>query len=260
MNILMIGDVCGDPGIKAVNTVLSTERKNFDFVVANCENSHITGAGCTKKSANSLFDAGVDVLTSGNHWFSSEDVWNWSDNIYRMLRPYNFQVYTPGIGINTFDGNVTVINLLGRAFMSAGAKSFMRTVDEILVSYSDMLAPIILVDFHAETTFEKNALAHYLDGRVTAVVGTHTHVPTADAKVLNNNTAFVTDLGMCGAYTSVIGADKDLAIELLSSETPIMKHTPCAKAADGKLQFNGVSIVTNESGLAAGISRFDFVF
>ena len=259
MNILMIGDVCGDPGLEVVDKVLNKELVNFDFVVANCENSNFDGAGCSKLSASRLFDAGVDVLTSGNHWFNSKEVWNWNTNSHRMLRPINFCAVTPGIGINSF-GDVTVLNLAGRAFMATSSNSFMRTVDEVLSNFSDILMPVILVDFHAETTFEKNALAHYLDGRVTAVVGTHTHVPTADARILNKNTAFVTDLGMCGVYNSVIGADKDLAIALLSSEIPVMRHTPCAEAEDGMLQFNGVSIVTDKEGHAISIDRFDFVF
>ena len=259
MRILMIGDVCGDPGLDAVNIILPKHRDKFDFVVANGENSAASGAGCTKHSATRLFDAGVDVLTSGNHWFSSQELWNWDENLYRMLRPYNFLTHTPGIGINSF-GAVTVINLAGRGLMPQPAKPFMRTADEILLDYADMIQPVILVDFHAETTFETTALAHYLDGRVTALVGTHTHVPTADARILNNSTAFVTDLGMCGAYNSVIGADKSLAIDLLNAEIPKMRHTPCSKAEDGLLQFNAVSIRTNDMGFADSIERFDFIF
>ncbi|MDK2971583.1 MAG: 2,3-cyclic-nucleotide 2-phosphodiesterase [Candidatus Sumerlaeota bacterium] len=223
MNILFIGDIFGRPGRDAVRKALPELRRELapDMIIANCENS-AGGKGVTPRIAEELFGRGIDVLTGGNHSFYQRDTNGLFDQETRLLRPENFPPGTPGRGIGIYDSSagfpVAVLNLCGRAFMDHYADPF-RTIDR-LIDEARRETPIIFVDFHAETTSEKVAMGWYVDGRVTAMVGTHTHIPTADERVLPGGTAHITDTGMTGPYDSVIGADKDAVLGALLTLRP----------------------------------------
>lgn len=212
----MIGDIVGRVGRAAVTEQLKNIRREYkiDFVVANVENA-AGGFGMLPYMAEDFLSAGVDVMTSGNHIFDKRDILDYIKDQPRLLRPANYAQELPGSGVWTGKSNqgilVSVINLQGRIFMAPNDCPF-HAVDKILNSL-DKKIKIILVDNHAEATSEKVAMGWYLDGRVSAVVGTHTHVPTADERILTNGTAYITDLGMTGPYDSVIGIDKNTVIE-----------------------------------------------
>lgn len=216
MKILMVGDIVGRVGRAVVMEQIKTIRRDhkIDFVVANVENA-AGGFGMLPYMAEDFLSAGVDVMTSGNHIFDKRDILDYIKDQPRLLRPANYAQELPGSGLWTGkskqDIPIAVINLQGRIFMAPNDCPF-HAVDKIL-SNLDKKIKVILVDHHAEATSEKVALGWYLDGRVSAVVGTHTHVPTADERVLTNGTAYITDLGMTGPYDSVIGIDKNTVIE-----------------------------------------------
>ena len=209
MNILMVGDMVGGPGRKMFARVVTQlkQRSAVDVVVANAENS-AGGKGITKVIAAELFSIGADVLTMGDHMWDQKEIAQFMDTEKRLLRPANFPPGCPGRGIVTVEtpkGRVTVINLLGRVFMPPMDCPF-RAVDALLTKEPNM-GKVILVDFHAEATSEKLAMGRYLDGRVSAVVGTHTHVQTSDEVILPKKTAYLTDLGMTGPKDSILGRD-----------------------------------------------------
>ncbi|MCS6803609.1 MAG: TIGR00282 family metallophosphoesterase [Acidobacteriota bacterium] len=214
MRVLLIGDVVGRPGRRVVREhvpLLKTEN-HIDLIVANVENA-ASGAGLTPATAEELFAAGIDVMTSGNHIFDRKEVLNLMEHEPRLLRPANYAPQVPGRGIwtgTTVGGHrVCVINLQGRIFMAPSDCPF-RTVDRLL----EQIEPqIVLVDMHAEATSEKIAMGWYLDGRVSAVFGTHTHVQTADETILPGGTAYITDLGMTGPYDGIIGMQRDLVLD-----------------------------------------------
>jgi metallophosphoesterase (TIGR00282 family) len=248
----MIGDVVGRAGRRAVTHVLPSLRQELDvdFVVANGENS-AAGRGTTRKTVEELLDAGVDVVSGGNHTFANKDIIPCLDRPdYPALRPLNYPPGVPGRGVIR-RGNVAVINLIGRAFMPSQYDDFFRAVDDAL---EQIEARVVLVDFHAEATSEKVGLGWYLDGRVSAVVGTHTHVPTADNRVLPQGTAYVSDLGMCGAQHSVIGDEVDAVLERLQTQMPT--RLPAAEGPEAF--FNSVLIeVDDATGRASSIVRVD---
>jgi hypothetical protein len=229
MQILFIGDIFGSPGRKIVRDHLGhvVETNKVDLVIANAENS-AGGFGLTPAIADELFDLGCHVLTTGNHVWDKREINDYLQMVEgnghgparRVLRPANYPADMPGSGVyEGMKGKVpyAVINLQGRVFMASNDDPF-RTADKLL---QKIQAKIILVDMHAEATSEKISLGWYLDGRVTAVVGTHTHVPTADNRVLPNGTAYVTDVGMTGPYDGVIGVKKELVVGKFLNGMPV---------------------------------------
>lgn len=227
MRMFFIGDVVGKPGRHLVRTILPEFRREeaIDFVVANGENA-AGGKGLTGAVAKELFDAGVDVLTGGNHSWKNRDIFQVIDEEPRLLRPANYPVHekTPGKGHGVFNTasdhmRVGVINIMGRVFLDNLDCPFRAA--EALVEQIRKSTPLILVDFHAEATSEKVAMAWHLDGKVTAVIGTHTHIPTADERVTNAGTAAQTDAGMTGAYDGVLGIRKDIILHNMITRLPV---------------------------------------
>jgi len=249
MRILMIGDVIGRPGRRAVAQLLPHLRDQHqpDLVIANAENA-AGGRGLTPATAAELFQSGVDVLTSGNHIWKQKEILPLLETDAPILRPLNYPPGVPGRGFITC-GPVLVVNLLGRIFLDYVDCPF-AAIDALL---SRETAPWIVVDMHAEVTSEKAALAWYLDGRVTAVLGTHTHVPTADARILPQGTAFVTDVGMVGPRDSVLGVRTDNVVVHMRTRLPAR-----FQVADGPVQFNAVLVETaGDSRAAQRIVRLD---
>jgi hypothetical protein len=252
--ILFIGDIVGKPGRLAVRKLLPqlVGSKEIDFVIANAENGAGV-AGLTPKVADELLENGVDVLTSGNHIWRKKEIEPYLEESSRLLRPANYPAGVVGKGhaiFKTAGGTaIGVINLEGRVFMSPLESPF-RVGDELIGRLSEK-TKIIVVDFHAEATSEKQALGWYFDGRVSAVVGTHTHVQTADEQIRASGTAYITDVGMTGATESIIGIRKEEAIAQLISQTP-KRFT----AAKGALQLQAVLLdVSPETGRSETIER-----
>jgi len=254
MKILFLGDVVGKPGRRTVARELPRliDREQLDLVIANCENI-AGGAGVDAKGARQLLDAGVDVLTSGNHIWRDPAIGEFMANEPRLVRPANFPPMAPGRGwtvCETADGTaVAVVNLLGRVFMTNVDCPF-RIVEDLLPELRTR-ARVIIIDMHAEATSEKAAMAWFLDGRVSGVLGTHTHVQTADERVLCGGTAYVTDVGMCGPTESVIGVRPELAIQKFLTQMPVR-----FEVAGGPVVLQGVCVeVDPQSGHANSIRR-----
>ena len=223
MRLLFVGDVVGGLGRRTLGALLPElrERYQLDFVVANGENA-AGYAGVTPKVADQLFALGVDVITLGNHTYRHREVYPYLDEQPNILRPANFLASQPGHGACVVERGglrLGVVNLSGNLFVKAGRAAFPE-VDAQLERLAG-LTDHILVDMHAEATSEKVGMGWYLDGRVTAVVGTHTHVPTADARVLPGGTAYITDVGMTGPRGGVLGVDRDQAVEALTTQMPV---------------------------------------
>ncbi len=253
MNVLMVGDVFGEPGRAAVRALLPRLRQEhrIDLTVVNVENA-AAGFGVTPRICRDLLDLGVDVMTSGNHIWDRKEIVEYIARDNLLLRPANFPAGTPGAGWVTVKAGphrVAVLNLMGRVFMQAIDCPF-RKADELLPEIRQETA-IILVDMHAEATSESVAMGWYLDGRVSAVVGTHRHVQTADERILPGGTAYITDLGMTGPVDSVIGVDKDLILQRFLTQMPV-KFEP----ARGPAALCGAVIsVDPETGRATDIRR-----
>jgi len=254
MKVIIIGDVVGRPGRKILAAALPGLRQQHEaeFVVANVENS-AEGAGVVPKIGDEILNIGVDVMTSGNHIFDKKEVIQYIENQPRLIRPANYAPDAPGRGIwlgSTGSGTqVAVINLQGRVFMPPSDCPF-RTVDRLLAEIGNRTS-VIIVDHHAEATSEKLAMGRYLDGRVSVVVGTHTHVQTADEQIFPGGTGYITDLGMTGPYDSVIGVESQLVITRFLRGLPIRYQTASANP-----QLHGVVVDIDErSGKALGISR-----
>lgn len=247
MNILIIGDIFGRPGRNAVKKILPEIKKKYkiEFTVANAENiSH--GKGFTEDTILEVQKAGVDFFTSGNHvWKQKTSIPKLDDKNFPMIRPLNYPPSVPGRGYQIIEGNlmkkILVINLMGRVFMPTHFDCPFRTINTLLEQLKHEHLNAILVDFHAEATAEKWALAHYLDSRVSIVYGTHTHVATNDSRILEGGTAFITDVGMVGAYDSVIGIEKKGGIRHFLTGLP-EKH----EIAQGKVMFNAVVLEVDE--------------
>lgn len=248
----MIGDVVGRPGRRAVHSLVPGLRHELqlDMVIANAENA-AGGKGLTPVTAEELLGSGVDVLTSGNHIWAQKEIIPYLDGELPILRPLNYSPRVPGRGYLVW-GQVLIVNLVGRTFMGDADCPF-RAMDQLLEGLLDRPS-IIVVDFHAEATSEKNAMGHYLDGRVSAVLGTHTHVGTVDARILPQGTALITDIGMVGPSDSVIGDDTALVINRFLTQMP---HR--LSVAEGKATlFNSVLIEVEQStGRAVSIVRID---
>jgi metallophosphoesterase (TIGR00282 family) len=253
MNILMVGDVFGDSGRTAVGKLLPKLRQEhaIDFCVVNVENS-AGGFGVTPVMARQVLEQGADVLTSGNHIWDKKEIVEYITKENLLLRPANFPVGTPGVGHVTVKAGphrVAVLNLMGRVFMHPIDCPF-RKADEIVPELRKD-TPIVLVDMHAEATSESVAMGWYLDGRVSAVVGTHRHVQTADERVLPGGTAYITDLGMTGPTDGVIGVDREVILQRFLSQMPA-RFEP----AKGPAALHGVVIVVDpETGRASDIRR-----
>ncbi len=255
VNVLAIGDIIGRPGREAVAKLLPQLRKEYaiDLVVANGENA-AGGFGLTPKIADDLFGLGIDVLTSGNPIWDQREMMTGFDGNRPILRPHNYPESAPGRGWFCHDlgekGQVLIGNVQGQLFMPPMDSAF-KAADEVLRQGGG--TPLRLIDVHAEATSEKMALGWYLDGRASFVFGTHTHVPTAAARVLPGGTAYVTDLGMVGPRDSVIGMDREISLQRFLTGMPIR-----FKVAEGVVSFNAVlARLDGETGKATGIERVD---
>ncbi|MFB0557242.1 MAG: TIGR00282 family metallophosphoesterase [Dehalococcoidia bacterium] len=249
MKILVIGDIIGKPGRAAVKKLLPGLHHEYgvDLVVGNGENA-AGGLGLTPSTAQELFDSGIDAVTSGNHIWVHKEILPYLDGNFPLLRPLNYPPACPGRGY-WFRDNVLVVNLMGRTFMGNFDCPF-RAMDKLLAEFKDK-TKVIIVDFHAEATSEKVAMGWYLDGRVSAVLGTHTHVGTIDARILPRGTAYVTDIGMVGPMDSIIGDDANNVINRFLSQIPGR-----LSVGKGIVDFNAILIEVNEdTGKAVDIKR-----
>lgn len=251
MNVLFIGDIMGRPGREAIKRFLQPLKTEYsvDAVIANAENA-AAGRGLTQKVAEELFDYGIQYLTMGNHVWDQKDILNFIDQEQRIVRPANYPSGAPGRGygiLQTVSGKIGILNLSGRIFLTPLDDPFAVATRCINLIKSE--TSVILVDIHAEATSEKIALGWFLDGLVSAVVGTHTHVQTADARLLRKGTAYMTDVGMTGPRDSVLGVKKELVINRFLTMLPV-KFEP----ADGAIQLNAVLVdIDEKSGKARKI-------
>lgn len=257
MKILFIGDIVGSPGRKIVHERLADilAQREIDLCVVNCENA-ASGFGVTPKIAEELLAAGADVLTSGNHIWKRKEIIDYFPDQPRLLRPANFPSGSPGSGLyvgHAKNGaSYAVLNLQGRTYMAPIDDPFRCASLELTRIPPD--AKVIVVDMHAEATSEKVAMGWYLDGKVSAVLGTHTHVPTADERILPAGTAYITDVGMTGPHDSVIGMEKEGILRHFLDAMPSR-----FVVAEGDIQMNTVLIDVDEStGRSRSISRFNF--
>lgn len=245
MNILVIGDVVSAVGCEFLRSVLPSFKKvkGIDLCIANGENSAV-GNGITPFSANYLFDSGVDIITTGNHVYRRREIYEMLDERDDIIRPANFHPGNPGNGYTVVDmgfARVGIVNLSGMVYMDRCDNPF-TVIDEILPELSDCRA--VLVDFHAEATAEKRAMGFYLDGRVSAVFGTHTHVLTADACILPKGTGYITDIGMTGVKHSALGVKPEISVEWLRTGMPARFD-----AAEGACMMNGcIFEIENKTG------------
>lgn len=224
------------------------QQYGFDFVIANGENV-AGGLGLTLNTSEELFDAGIDVITSGNHIWAQKEIVPYLDNEMPILRPLNYPPGVPGRGYLVFKNRMMVVNMIGRTFIGNFDCPF-RAMDKLLADLKAKPA-VIIIDFHAEATSEKMALGRYLDGRVSAVLGTHTHVGTIDAQLLPGGTAYVTDIGMTGPVNSIIGDDTETVLSRFLSMIP---HR--LTVGKGRVAFNAILVTLSEkTGLATGIER-----
>jgi metallophosphoesterase (TIGR00282 family) len=256
MRILFLGDVVGRSGRMAVIEKLPglRERYRLDFVVVNGENA-AGGFGITEPILIELLDAGADVVTTGNHAFDQREALVFIERQERLLRPLNFPPGTPGKGVGLFKAkngaDVLVINAQGRVFMADLDDPFRAVERELEACGLKTRADAILVDFHAEATSEKEAMGHFVDGRTSALIGTHTHVPTADEQILPNGTAYISDAGMCGDFDSVLGMDKEEPLQRFLTKIPTGRFAPSL----GEATLCGVAIeVDDQTGLARAIA------
>jgi 2',3'-cyclic-nucleotide 2'-phosphodiesterase len=252
VRVLFIGDIVGRPGRAGLARVMPElrERHAPDLVIANGENT-AGGLGITEKTAADLFDIGVDVITTGNHVYRHREAYEFLDRTDLVIRPANYMAGNPGRGytiVSVADRRVAVVNLSGIVQLRA-ARSPFPEADAIVGRIADE-ADAIVVDFHAEVTSEKVAMGWHLDGRVSAVLGTHTHVPTADARVLPGGTAFISDVGMTGSRAGVIGVRRDQAVEAFRTQMPVRFDT-----ADEDVWVNAVVVAIRDDGLADSIDQ-----
>ncbi len=250
MRVLFIGDVVGGPGRRGLAAAMPglRERHAPDLVIVNGENS-AGGMGITEKTAKALFDTGADAITTGNHVYRHREVYGYLNRSDRVVRPANYPYANPGRGYTVVEvggSRAGVINLSGAVGLKV-ARSPFHEVDSILEKIE---ADFVLVDFHAEVTSEKVAMGWHLDGRVAAVFGTHTHVPTADARVLPKGTAYISDVGMTGSRTSVLGVKPELILEQLITQMPVKFET-----AEEDVWVMGVVVEVNGEGLADSIEQ-----
>jgi metallophosphoesterase (TIGR00282 family) len=253
MKILFIGDIVGSPGRKAVKEIVPrlSKKEAIDFVIANAENA-AGGSGITDQVADEIFSSGVDVLTSGDHIWKKREIVERLNSDQRILRPANYPLSCPGQGAALFKKKnlaIAVVNVVGRVFMEAVDSPFLRAKEEI--DKIKTKTKVIIVDIHAEATSEKIALGWYLDGQVSAILGTHTHVPTADEKILPKGTAYISDVGMTGPQESVIGRRIEDILERFLTNMPVR-----FEVAEGDIELQGAILeIDNASGKALSIKR-----
>jgi metallophosphoesterase (TIGR00282 family) len=258
MNILILGDIMGPSGRQVIVEKLPEiiRKKKIEFVVVNGENAADPGVGITKENSEDFFKAGADVITTGNHVWDQKETMEFINFEKRLLRPSNLFKGAPGNGFGIFRGKknmkIAVINLMGNVFMKKcddvfeSAKQF---VEKIKLKKD---ADFIIVDIHGEITSEKMAIGHFFDGKASGVVGTHTHVPTADTRILDNGTAYQTDIGMCGDYNSVIGMNKENSLKRFFKDKDAIKHFP----AEGEGTISGIIIEADQdTGLSKKVTR-----
>ena len=257
MRILLLGDICGPSGMDIIKLKLKKiiKEKKIDFTIANGENAADNGKGLTKNNVKELIDAGVDVITSGNHIWDQKEILEIIEKEKRLIRPANLLEGQPGNGYGIYEiknKKITVINLIGNVFMKKSQDLFSFTEKIMRKIKLKRDTDFIIIDIHGEITSEKMALGHFLDGKVTTVVGTHTHVPTSDTQILKNGTAYQTDLGMCGDYESVIGMNKENSIKKFKKDPTAVSHHP----ANGPASISGVIVdADNQTGLANDINQ-----
>ncbi len=255
IRVLFLGDICGRPGRKVLHKLLPQliKEERIDFIIANAENA-AGGLGIVPRVAEELFSMGIDCLTTGDHFLDKREIRETLKIEPRLLRPLNYPPGVPGQGVGIFDKGgvkIGVINLLGRIFLKVVDCPFQR-VKPVLSDIREK-TPIIFVDFHAEATSEKRAMGWFLCTQVSAIIGTHTHVQTADEQILSGTTAYITDVGMVGGFDSVIGMEKDKVINHFLYRTPIR-----FKPSNSDLRLNGVVVeVDRESGRALSIKRIE---
>ncbi|MBX7146247.1 MAG: TIGR00282 family metallophosphoesterase [Alphaproteobacteria bacterium] len=255
MRILFCGDVVGRSGREVITHYIPilSEKLYLDFVIVNGENA-ASGFGITEKICQEFYRSGVQAITTGNHIWDQKETIKFIERDPRLLRPLNFPSKTPGRGFNIFQtskgGKILIINVMGRLFMESLDDPFAAIEQAIQGHILGTTVQAIIVDFHAEATSEKMAMGHFLDGRVSLVVGTHTHVPTADYQILPKRTAYQTDVGMCGDYNSVIGMEKTIPIDRFVRKLPTERMAP----AEGPATLCGVCVdIDDKTGLALSI-------
>jgi len=261
MKILFLGDILGPSGCKSVQDYLpQIKKKNkIDFVIVNGENAADSGVGITEKITKDLFNAGVDVITTGNHVWDQKETIEHISREKRLLRPENLIKNSPGKGFAIYKTpsgtKIAVLNLMGNLFMKKCDDVFITT-EKIFNKFKlKKDADFIVVDFHGEITSEKMAMGHYLDGKATLVVGTHTHVPTSDCRILEHGTAYQSDTGMCGDYNSVIGMNKENSLKKFFNNKEAKKHFPSL----GEATLSGIIVDGDlNTGLAKSAKQFLF--
>lgn len=255
MKVLFIGDIVGSPGRKAVKQYIGEVKREYgiDYCIANGENA-AGGSGITYVIAQELYKYGIDSITMGNHTWSKKEITNFIDTDTRLARPANYPANLPGKGSVILDGRLGVINLIGRIYMDPADCPF-AALDRELEEIKKKVKAVI-VDIHAEATSEKCALAWYADGRASAVIGTHTHVQTADERILPCGTAFISDVGMTGPYEGIIGVKRELIINKFLTSMPVR-----FEVAKGPVQFNAVILdIDEKTGRTSKITRIRHVF
>ena len=258
MKILFLGDIVGNVGCNAIKSNISNiiKTKKIDFVIVNGENSYSTGVGITENIANELFSCGIDVITTGNHVWDQKETFEHIQTEKRLLRPKNMSKDLPGNGFGIFLSKngfkIGVLNLMGNVFMKKSEDVFQIS-KEFLSKYKlKEHYDFLVVDFHGEITSEKMAIGHFFDGMATMVVGTHTHVPTNDSRILNNGTAYQTDAGMCGDYNSVIGMNKEYSLNKF-----LKINSGKKKPSEGEASICGVIVEADiKTGLAKNVDSF----
>ena len=253
MNILILGDIVGPSGREAIVKKLPNliKKKKLDFVIINGENAADPGVGITKKNTEEFFEAGTDVITTGNHVWDQKETMEFITSEKRLLRPENLIKGSPGVGFGIFNSKnnkkVAVINLMGNIFMKNCEDVFEAAKKFIQMVKLKRDADFIIVDLHGEITSEKMAMGYFFDGKATMLVGTHTHVPTSDYRILEKGTAYQTDIGMCGDYNSVIGMNRDNSLKKFFKDPSARKHYP----ALGEATISGLLVkADDETGLA----------
>jgi len=253
MNILLLGDIMGPSGRKALSNKLPNliKEKKIDFVVVNGENAADPGVGITEKIVNEFFDLGIDVITTGNHVWDQKETMEFITKEKRLLRPQNLVKGSPGNGYGIFNSRnnkrVAVINLMGNVFMKKCDDVFEEAKKFIHIVELKKDADFIIVDIHGEITSEKMAMGYLFDGKATMVVGTHTHIPTADHRIMQKGTAYQTDVGMCGDYNSVIGMNRENSLKKFLKDPSAKKHYP----ALGDATISGIMVAAEDkTGLA----------
>lgn len=256
MNILFIGDIVGRPGRNFIKTRLKDIKKEYDidFTIGNGENI-AGGVGITRSTYDELVDAGIDVITMGNHTWSKKELLDFIDDAGNLVRPANYPPGTPGKGyiiMKRMNKRIAVVNMCGRVYMESVDCPF-RTMDDIYDRIKDE-ADIIILDFHAEATSEKQAMGWYLDGRVTAVLGTHTHVQTSDERILPKGTGYITDVGMTGPYDSILGVEKEIVIKKFITAMPGR-----FEVAEGQVVFGGIVLELDDSNRLKNLKRLKII-